>query len=205
MAEATTGPGLVGHMRSWAIGGVLAATFLVASALPAGATTTPQPGIGSTTSAWKHAYGTRSKLGSIHFDKNACFGGLVNDATSGHTCQFTSVDFAPLGLAGGYAENFPNRTTLATVENALKRTLPKDASFGPVVVDTTGGSCGLIAITSPTIARRLGSSPKTGDPSGIVDVELSRITTNLDTVYSPTNIQTAQVTDGPINSPTSAC
>jgi hypothetical protein len=169
--------------------------------LPAGAAVTRnRPGIGSTLAQWKHAYQADHQRGCG--DKNSCFGAPIHDDTSGRTYQFTNVSVSN-GVISGYDENFFNGTTIAEAKNAIESTLPLDAKLGPVIVDTTGGSCGLITTSSPTLQAEL-NTPKIGDTAGTVGIEFNRIDANINTVYSPTNVQNATVSILP-EDPTAAC
>jgi hypothetical protein len=163
-----------------------------------------RPGRGSTVTAWKHAYGKSDRgPGVLCTARNIyCFGAPVRNTDSGRTYQFAPVDFTA-GIVDGYQENFPKGTSLATVEAALSRMLPKDVGAFAVVVDNNGGSCGLINLTSPTLGKELGN-PKFGDPQGVIGIELQYIDANLDSVYSPSNVQTVSV-GGLAYSPTDNC
>ena len=173
------------------------------SAFTAGAsTTTRQPGMGSTVVAWKHAYGVSRGPGALCSAKYSCFGPTVTNDDSGRNYRFADVDVSG-GVIAGYQENFPRNTTLAEVETAIARTLPSDAHLGPVVVDMVGGTCGLINFSSPTLMKEL-NTPKIGDTTGTVGIELQHITANLDSVYNPNNIQTATVSLLPFD-PTQSC
>jgi hypothetical protein len=127
----------------------------------------------------------------------------VCDSTSGETYQFTITLPIEGGVISGYDENFPNGTTIAEARNAVQQTLPADAKLGPVVIDHNGGSCAMINVSSPTLQAEL-NTPKIGDTTGTVGIEFDRIDANFNTVYSPTNVQTATVTISP-EDPTAAC
>jgi hypothetical protein len=89
-------------------------------------------------------------------------------------------------------ENLPRHTTLATVMASIRQLLPPDAQIGPVQVDGNGGSCGLIAVSAPSLGTpgALGH-PKIGDPAGTIEIELSKLNNDTDqTEYNPTDIQT---------------
>jgi hypothetical protein len=170
--------------------GVALAILISTPAL--GATSRREPGMGSTSKAWKNAYGVSRGPGSVCSAKDSCFGPVVRNADSGRTYEFTDVDVTK-GIISGYQQNFAKNTTLTEVETAIQRTLPTDALLGPVTIDTVGGSCGLINISSPTLLKEL-NTPKIGDTTGTVGIELQHITANLNSVYSTTNIQTATLT-----------
>jgi hypothetical protein len=121
---------------------------------------------------------------------------------SGRTYKFTDVSVTS-GVISGYTESFPKGTTLAEVEKAIQRTLPPDAPLGPVAIGTVGGSCGLINVSSPTLVKEL-DTPKIGDTTGTVGIELQHITSNLNSVYSASNIQTATLSIVALN-PTEGC
>lgn len=158
---------------------------------PAVAAGHQKPGMGSTLKAWKKAYGEKHGPGDTCSAKNVCFGAPVHDPTSGRTWQFAPVDFSG-GIAGSYSENFAKGSTLAEVEASLKSMLPSDVVFPAVTIDKNSGSCGLLNIMSPTLAKELGA-PKIGDPQGIIGIELNSINANLDSFYDPSNIQTVSL------------
>lgn len=155
-----------------------------------------RPGIGATVKAWKRAYKVDQGPGALCSARNSCFGPPVRNGDSGKTYEFTNVS-ATSGVVTGYQENFPKATPLATVETAIARTLPKGSVLGNVVDDTHTGSCGIIDLTIPKLAKTLGK-PKIGDPSGSVGILLSDIIgTTLRVAYSPNNIQTVTVSISP--------
>jgi hypothetical protein len=181
----------------------LAAVIAPVSPPVGGSTAKQKPGIGSTLSSWYRAYGVSRGPGDLCSAKDSCFGpGLRNSDSSGHTYQFTDVDTSK-GIIGAYQEDFPNNTPLAEVEAAILRTLPPDVHLGNGVIDTNGGSCGLLTVSSPTLIKEL-NTPIVGDTTGTVGIELQHIDANLNSVYSPDNIQT--VTVGLLaEDPTQAC
>jgi hypothetical protein len=70
--------------------------------------------------------------------------------------------------------------------------MPKGSDVGPIIVDHIGGSCGLVTVRSPALAK-VSSNPKIGDPSGVVGIDLEYINANDDVVFSPKNVEDAQV------------
>jgi hypothetical protein len=130
------------------------------------------------------------------------FGAPVHDDESGHTFQFTGMSFDD-GLADAYTENFPPGTTIAEAKGDVMKTMPKDAAITSFVVGTVGGSCGWITVSSPTLAKLL-STPKIGDPQGVIGVEFTYTNANLDVVYNPNNIQDAAVSTLPVD-PAGGC
>jgi hypothetical protein len=181
---------------------VFGVVALAAIWAPAGAAVHQKPGMGSTLKAWKKVYGEKHGPGDTCSAKNVCFGAPVHDPTSGRTWQFAPVDFAG-GIAGAYSQNFFKGSTLAEVEAAIKAMLPHDVVFPPVTVDKNGGSCGMLNIMSPTLAKELGA-PKIGDPQGVIGIELNLINANLDSFYDPSNIQTASLEPLAVD-PTQSC
>src|ERR1700677_4266384 len=158
----------------------------------AGASTRGQkPGIGWTVTAWKRVYGLSHGPGQLCSAKNSCFVPGLRNGDSGRTYQFTDVDVTR-GIISGYQEDFPDNTTVAQAEAATQRTLPPDAQLGSIVIDTNGGSCGMLNVSSPTLIKEL-NTPKIGDTTGTVGIELQHIHSNLNSVYSPSNVQTATV------------
>ena len=175
---------------------------LALASSPASALAARKPGIGSDLANWKHTYkADRSSEGPC-YQRNVCFGHLVRNTDNYRTYQFTYVGVVD-GMVLLYQENFSKGTTLRQVENALKQTLPHDVSRFSVVVDRNDGSCGLINVSSPTLAKEL-SGQKVGDPQGVVGIELQRQTAIQSSVYSTDNIQTATVAVGPL-SPSQSC
>ena len=91
----------------------------------------------------------------------------------------------------------------AEVEASLKAMLPPDVAFPPVTLDKNAGSCGMLNIMSPTLAKEL-AAPKIGDPQGVIGIELNSINANLDSFYDPSNIQTASLQPLAVD-PTQGC
>ena len=111
---------------------------------------------------------------------------MVHNSGSGRTFLFTAVT-TTAGVATGFTENFPKNTKATTAIAKIMRTMPRDATRTPVIVDTNGGSCGMFNVTS----RTLGKVHKIGDSEGVVGVELLHAAANGNSVYSTTNVQTA--------------
>lgn len=128
-----------------------------------------------------------------------CFGPMVHNADSGRTFMFTATT-TTAGVATGFTENFPNKTKATTAIAEIMRTMPRDATQTPVIVDTNGGSCGMFNVTS----RILGKERKIGDPQGVVGVELVNGTANRQPGYSTTNVQTATLVTAATN-PANSC
>jgi hypothetical protein len=165
-----------------------------------------KPGIGSSIGAWKHTYGQHHGghgAESVCSAKtSSCFGPLIHNSDSGKDYQFVNV-YVGDGVVDNNQEQFVNHTNLGEVESQIARTLPKDARFGSVVVDRIGGSCGWISVTVPSLTKLL-QNPAHADPTGIISITVSYINSNFESVYSPSNVQTAQVSTIP-NDPTQSC
>ena len=159
-------------------------------------------GIGSSIAEMKSVHGVARGPGVYCTVKNSCFGTpLMNDET-GKTYQFTGI-LTGDGLILGYDQNFVRGTTAASAIAQILRWLPKDAKVGKLTIDHIGGHCGLLNITSATLSRVL-SSPKIGDPTGVVGVDLNYITSNLVIVYNPKNVEFASLDIVPVN-PKDSC
>lgn len=135
---------------------------------------------------------------------NICFGPAVNagDTNGNASWQFSPVHIEA-GLVDSYDQNFALNTPLSVAQAQIMQWMPKDAVMGPLTVDHNGGSCGVLTITSPTLAK-LFSDPKIGDPTGVVGVVLLYINDNLDKVYDPANIGSASMSPTP-GDPAAAC
>ena len=151
-----------------------------------GAKTHEEPGIGSSVALWQRAYGESSGPGTPCATHNSCFGRIVHNADNGRTYVFTAVTVTARVITG-FTESFPKNTTATTALAEIMRTMPRNATRTPVIVDPNGGSCGMFNVTSPT----LGKEPQVGDPQGVVGVELLHNGANGKPVYSTTNVQTA--------------
>jgi hypothetical protein len=69
------------------------------------------------------------------------------------------------------------------------------------MIDRTNGSCVLWNVTSPIVARELGT-PTIGNPQGALGITLSYFSATLNaSVYDPNHIQSASVSVLP-NNPT---
>jgi len=153
--------------------------------------------------AWKQAYPPGISC-------TGCFGPPVTNSESGYgstpgtTYQFVLVS-ADDGIIDGFQENFPDDSTLNDVETAMYQVMPPDTKivYFHVIQSSANGSCALLNMQSPTLARVL-ANPKIGDPQGIVGVELSNTDSNDNGFYSATNIGDAQVGVAP-EDPTGGC
>ena len=61
----------------------------------------------------------------------------------------------------------------------------------------------MVNVSSLTLAKEL-DTPKIGDTTGVIGIEINRLDANADSVYSPTNSQNAAVGISP-EDPTAAC
>ena len=164
-----------------------------------GANTHQEPGIGSSVTAWKRAYGESSARGTPCPMPINCFGPMVHNVDSGRTFRFTAIT-TTAGVATGFTENFPKNTRATTAIAEIMRTMPRDATRTPVIVDTNGGSCAMFNVTS----RTLGKERKIGDSQGVVGVELINGTAYRNLGYSSTNVQMATVVAAATN-PADSC
>lgn len=173
--------------------GLVALVLLVPIGSIAGASGQSHPGMGSSVTSLKKAYGVDHGPGSTCSAKNSCFGPVLRNGDSGRTYEFTDVTVTSGIVAGyqpGYQQSFVKGTSAATAVSAIMRTMPAGSSATPIVIDDNGGSCGLFTISGTLLAKELGT-PKIGDSQGTVGVELQHIDANLNSVYSPSNVQTA--------------
>jgi hypothetical protein len=183
-----------GGVRLW-LG--LFSALLVVAAIPstAGASKTHHEtklvGIGATAAAMKAAHGVSYIKGGLCSAAPHCFGPVVRNK-EGFGYLFTSDTFQD-GILTDYSQAFATNTTIASAESQILRWLPSDAKMSAVTIDHTGGSCALITITSPTLAKLFSAHPDIQDPEGQVAVELGYIDSDLNMTYNPNNVEHADL------------
>ena len=158
-------------------------------------------GIGSTISQMVSAHSADQGPGDVCAAANSCFGRTVTNDESGKTYQFTGA-LTGSGLIEYYQQNFTKGTTAASAVAQVLKYLPKDARAGPIVVGHNGAnSCGLLNITSPTLARIFTQAGQTasGHPAGELGIVLQYVNSNLTIVYDLSNVEEALVTPVSIN------
>lgn len=128
---------------------------------------------------------------------NACFGTAVTNKESGPDYLFedaTEVD----GVIVGYYENFPTNTTYGAALHKVLEYLPGDVRMRALVVIRSGGSCGLVSMTSHKLASAL-STTKIEDPSGAIGLEFGYTgPQQQNQTFNPSNVQYAYVTVVPL-------
>ena len=162
------------------------------------ATTTPAvpvapslTGLGATIAQFKAAHGVDHGPGVSCQASNSCFGGGLQNAESGKTYQFTTVDTGD-GIVFAYDQSFLDNTTIAEAKAEVLQWMPKDTTVTSFFIDTNGGTCAMMNLVSPTLGKVLGD-PKIGDPQGVVGVEFSYTNSNENITYNPDNVQDAVV------------
>ena len=136
----------------------------------------------------KSAHGVDQGPGTTCTSGPVCFGASIKN-DEGDLYQFTGVSITG-GIVDGYTQAFLPGTTLASAKSQILQWMPTDAKMTAVTIDRNGGSCAMVNISSPTLAK-LFSAPKIGDPQGVVGIELGYIDANLNPVYNPDNVQHA--------------
>jgi hypothetical protein len=160
------------------------------------------PGIGAKLSAWKAAY-------SRHSGCSGCFGPGGRNSTGKFISEFYNVQ-ATDGIVTNYTENFPANTDLTSAEAMIERMLPGDPGtieVGTPAVVHNGGTCVRWNVTLPKLGSpsSLGS-PKIGDTSGTVGIELNSPLPDTSTTptYTTRDIALASVSIT-ASGPTVAC
>jgi hypothetical protein len=131
-----------------------------------------------------------------------CFGPSVKNREN-DLFLFTAV-MQTANIVTGYTQAFPTGTNIFAAQTEILRWMPIGSTASPLVVDRTGGSCGLYNIDSSTLATIFGDIPAIGDASGVVGVELGYDDAGPNITYNPKNIESATITLGPTH-PSSAC
>ena len=140
-------------------------------------------------------HGRRQISGGACSSGPVCFGTSVKNEED-DLFQFTAV-MQTANIVTGYTQAFPTGTNVTTAESEVLQWMPIGSTVSSLVIDNTGGSCGMYNITSPTLATIFGDIPAIGDPSGVVGVELSYDDAALNITYDPNNIESASITLGP--------
>jgi hypothetical protein len=137
----------------------------------------PPPGLGATLKAWTAAY----HADNHECAKKSCFGPATHGLGSGIRFQYAEVATIG-GKVIAYVEAFAPKTSLATAEAKILKTLP-GAKAGPLVVVTSAsGGCGQVAMTGAKV--------------GTVGVEFTSYVPDHNGAYSPTDVQNALVAEG---------
>jgi len=139
------------------------------------------------------------QLGSRDYcgDSNPCFGTAVTNKESGPDYLFE--DAAELdGVIVGYYEDFPTNTTYGAALRKVLEYLPSDVREHPLAVIRSGGSCGLVSMTSHKLASEL-STTRIEDPNGAIGVEFGYTgPQQQNQTFNPNNVQYAYVTVAPL-------
>jgi hypothetical protein len=130
-------------------------------------------------------------------DSNPCFGTAVTNKESGPDYLFEdAAEFD--GHIVGYYENFATDTTYGAALRKVLEYLPSDVHEGPLAVIRSGGSCGLISMTSRKLAIAL-SAARIADPNGAIGVEFGYTgPQQQNQTFNPHNVQYAFVTVVPL-------
>jgi hypothetical protein len=143
------------------------------------------PGIGSSLSAWKTAYGSGS-----HCNPRLCFGPFIENTADGRVHEFVAVQATGSRRVNSYDQAFPSKTSSSEALLTILDTLPPHAKATAITIGRTksgSATCGQFDITSPTIGKDLGKE----DPTGVIGVEFWDGSEG----YSATNVQDALVSD----------
>ena len=143
------------------------------------------PGIGSSLSAWKKAYGSGS-----HCNPSLCFGSFIHNTADGRVHEFVAVEATGSRPVNSYDQAFSSKTSSSQAMLMVLEMFPTDAKATGITIGRTktgGATCGEFTITSPTIGKELGKD----DPKGVIGVELCDGLKG----YSATDVQDASVAD----------
>jgi len=95
------------------------------------------------------------------------------------------------GRIVAYYENFPTGTTFPEAIRKVLEYLPS-AKAGNLVIDRSGGECGLVTMTSHALAREL-ETTAIKDPKGLIGVEFSFTNAQSNIEFVPKNVESALV------------
>jgi hypothetical protein len=144
-----------------------------------------EPGVGSSLSAWKTAYGSGS-----HCNPSLCFGPFIDNTADGRVHEFVAVQATGSRRVNSYDRAFPSNTSSSEAMLMILNTFPPNVKATAITVARTktgSDTCGDFNLTSPTIGKEL----RKDDPTGVIGVEFWDGSEG----YSATNVQDALVTD----------
>ncbi len=153
-----------------------AAILAACGATPTATISTPAPttapaaadnltGLGATDTAFNanHTYGSLGTIATPGTVYGPCF---TRKDDGSKDCMFKAVRHGD-GRVLAFSLDFQSDTPLAVAESDVIRQLPRDATYGPLMVQT---HCAVWNFMSPTLASLLGTPP-IGDKTGMVGVE----------------------------------
>jgi hypothetical protein len=118
-----------------------------------------------------------------------CFGPSVTNSSEGKGPEYSAVSLYK-GLAVGYDQRMPNRTSVAAGLARLRLNLPADTSFSSVVKQySKSGDWGETTGTSKALGKLLSGF----DPQGKFCVFFQAFHSNGNTTYSTKDVQEASV------------
>ena len=103
------------------------------------------------------------------------------------------------GRVISFFENFPTGTTYRQALKKVLEYLPSDVAVGRLTIQHLGGSCGIVAVTSPALARSL-MNTDVRDPAGVIAAEFSYTYPGQQTEFNARNVETALISLTPIPS-----
>ena len=212
------------HRGTWVAVCTLAAS-LVAGCGSSGSSTTSIPDTGptstpiqtaatSTAAQTSRALGGWTGMGAVlssfasahpknlaHCPAGTCFGGELTNS-EGSTTEFTSLQTTggPGDRVDGYTQAFNDGTTVAEAKAGVLALMPRDTRTTAYFIqhDANGATCAFWNIQSATLGKWF-STPKVGDPKGVMGIELSTVDSNGNAIFKAGDVTGAFINLAPVD------
>jgi hypothetical protein len=126
-----------------------------------------------------------------------CYGPPLSNAEEASTFLFETAS-VEAGRIVAYFENFPTGTPYRAALRRVLEYLPHDVRLGRLKIDRGGQTCGLLTMTSRTLAREVASTTII-DPKGEIGVQFGYTNANSVVKFDPKNVESDFVTMAPLS------
>jgi hypothetical protein len=134
-----------------------------------------------------------------HCSAGTCFGSQLSNS-EGSTTEFTlrQTTGGPDGRVDGYTQAFNDGTTVAEAKAGVLALMPRDTKTTAYFIqrDGNGATCAFWNIQSATLGKWF-STPKVGDPKGVMGIELSTVDANGNAIFKAGDVTAAIVNLAP--------